>query len=72
MSVEFLRATMEAAEKGEIPDRVSNKMLWALAIDAKKDRKAIKVRISRIELKAAVLGGATGLIAAIAALIAAL
>jgi anti-sigma factor RsiW len=69
---EFLKATMEAADKGEIPLRVSNKMLWALAVDAKKERKWLRNRISRNELRAAGIGGAAGLIAAIAALIAAL
>ena len=72
MSGEFLKATMRAAEKGEIPEKVSNKMLWALAIDAKKDRGAIKKRISKNELRAAGIGGVSGLIAAIAAIIAAL
>ena len=69
---EFVKATMDAAEKGEIPDRVSNKMLWALALDAMRDRKAIRHRISKNELRAAGLGGLAGLIVAIAALITAL
>ena len=68
----FLKETMELASKGEIPPKVSNKMLWALALDAKKDRSGIKRRISKLELRAAAAGGAAGLIAAVAALVAAL
>ena len=69
---EFLQTTMAAVERGEIPDRVSNRQLWALALDAYRDRKAIKRRLSKNELRAAALGGATGLIAAAATLIAVL
>ncbi len=69
---EFLKETMGAVERGEIPERVSNRQLWALALDAYRDRKSIKRRLSRNELRAAGLGGAAGLLAAGAALIAAL
>ena len=68
----FVEEMKKAAESGEMPTRVSNKMLWALAVDALEDRKYIKSRLSKLELRAAVVGGASGLIAAIAALIAAL
>ncbi len=68
----FVTETKKAAESGDIPSRVSNKMLWALAVDAIDDRKRIKIRINKLELRAAAVGGAAGLIAAIAALIAAL
>ena len=68
----FVEEMKKAAESGEIPARVSNKMLWALAVDAITDRKRIKVRISKLEIRAAAAGGAAGLIAAIAALIATL
>lgn len=68
----FLQETMEMADRGEIPPRVSNKMLWVLAIQAKKERGWLRSRITRNEIRAAGLGGAAGLIAAIAALIAAL
>ena len=68
----FVKEMKKAAESGEIPTRVSNKMLWALAVDALEDRKYIKGRLSKLELRAAAAGGVSGLIAAIAALIAAL
>ena len=69
---EFLKTTIEAIERGDIPNRVSNRQLWALALDAYRDRKSIKHRLSRNELRAAALGGLSGLIVAIAALITAL
>lgn len=68
----FIVEMKKAAAAGEIPGRVSNKMLWALAVDAIDDRKRIKKRISKLELRAAAVGGAAGLIAAVAALIATL
>ena len=68
----FVEEMKKAAESGEIPARVSNKMLWALAVDAIDDRKRIKRRVTKLELRAAIAGGVTGLIAAIAALIAAM
>ncbi len=68
----FVVEMKKAAEQGEIPDRVSNKMLWALAVDAIDDRKRIKKRITKLELRAAAVGGAAGLIAAVGAIIAAL
>ena len=63
----FVKEMKKAAEAGEIPARVSNKMLWALAVDAIDDRKRIKIRISKLELRAAAVGGAAGLIAALIA-----
>lgn len=69
---EFIKITREAALSGEIPDRVSNRQLWALAADAIKDRKEIHSRVTKLEIRAAAVGGAAGLIAAVAALVAAL
>jgi len=68
----FVEEMKKAAAAGEIPARVSNKMLWALAVDAIDDRRLIRRRITKLELRAAAAGGAAGLIAAIAALVAAL
>ena len=65
MSSEFMKATLEMAKKVEIPDDVSNNMLWALAVDNFR-------RINKLELRAAAAGGAAGLIVAGAALLAAL
>ena len=60
MTDDFMKATLAAAKRGDIPAEVSNEMLWALAVDNYR-------RINRLELRAAAVGGAAGLIAALIA-----
>ena len=69
---EFINAARYLAEEKETPTKVSNRMLWALAVDAYHERKAINIRVHRLEdasmRKAALWGGLAGLLTTLASI----
>lgn len=73
---ELINAARQLAEDRQTPNQVSNRLIWALGVDAFHERKDMKERLSTLEKaalrRAAVWGGLAGLLSAIATVFAVL
>ena len=69
---EFIATARRMAENREVPVDVSNDLLWALAVDAFHERKALRKQQHQMQLRAAGFGGLAGLLTAGATLVAVL
>ena len=73
---ELINVARQLAEDKQTPTKVSNRMLWALAVDALHDRRRIDTRLRKLETAAirrsALWGGLAGLVSAAVAIVAVL
>jgi len=65
---ELLTEVRRLAIAGETPARVSNRMIWALAIDAYHERQTMRGDIRMLKLKASIWGAIAGLSSALVTL----
>lgn len=70
---ELIEEARKLAEDREVPDRVTNRLNWALAVDAFHHRKDLEERIEALEVafirRAAFWGALGGIGAAVAAIL---
>ncbi len=72
---ELIEEARRLAEEKETPDRVSNRLLWALSVDAFHERKGLSKRLVKVEIayirRAALWGALGGVVAGVGTAIAA-
>jgi hypothetical protein len=71
-NTEFIQEARALAQAGEIPTKVSNKLLWALGVDALRERTGMKKDISELKKQAGFWGAVAGLLSGVAVLLVAI
>ena len=69
---EFIKEARRLAQDKEIPDEVSGRLIWALAVDAYHERKVMRKDIRILKTKASMWGATAGLLATVSTILVAL
>lgn len=69
---EFIKEARRLAESGEMPAKISNKLIWALQVDALNERGEMRQDISELKRQAGFWGAVAGLLSGVGVLLVAI